>query len=177
MLIGFATNRWKWNEWGKHPNICLNALIHVVMSCDILAIQNISWPFDLRERIFELWQFDRRTRLNKTQFFSLPYCACNFPSPLLNNEAELSRWRFGLNKMIRLLLHISLRGKIWGWNCIVNSSIELRLFNWKRPVELRKIFGLDFIYNVIHGRTVYMISVPFTRISNFFFNGKRIALS
>ena len=63
MLIGFATNRWKWNEWGKHPNICLNALIHVVMSCDILAIQNISWPFDLRERIFELWQFDRRKKV------------------------------------------------------------------------------------------------------------------
>ena len=59
----------------------------------------------------------------------------------------------------------------------MNSSIELRLINRKRPVELRKIFGLDFIYNVIHGRTVYMISVPFTRISNFFFNGKRIALS
>ena len=116
-------------------------------------------------------------RLNKTPVFSVPYCACNFPSPLLNNEAELSRWRFGLNKMIRLLLHISLRGKIWGWNCIVNSSIELRLFNWKRPVELRKIFGLDFIYNVIHGRTVYMISVPLTRISNFFFSDKRIVLS
>ena len=30
--------------------------------------------------------------------------------------------------MIRFLLHISLRGKIWGWTCIVNSLIELRLF-------------------------------------------------
>ena len=32
MLIGLTTNRWKWNEWGKHPNICWHVLIHVVMT-------------------------------------------------------------------------------------------------------------------------------------------------
>ena len=28
LLIGFTTNRWKWNEWSKHPNFCFNVLIH-----------------------------------------------------------------------------------------------------------------------------------------------------
>ena len=28
LLIGFTTDKWIWNEWGKHPNICLNVLIH-----------------------------------------------------------------------------------------------------------------------------------------------------
>ena len=69
MLIGLTTNRWKWNEWGKHLNICWNILIHVVMSCDIfVTIRDHS----IYER--EYWSDGNligKQRLNKTPFF--PY--------------------------------------------------------------------------------------------------------
>ena len=33
---------------------------------------------------------------------------------------------------------------------IVNPSIEMRRFNWKRPIERRQTFGVDFIFNSLH---------------------------
>ena len=76
--------------------------------------------------------------------------------------------------MIWFLLHINLRERIWGWTYIVNISIKMKLFNSKRPVELLQTFALYFIFNVLHGKTLYMISVPFSRISKLLFNGMTI---
>ena len=87
----------------------------------------------------------------------------------MKQDAELLRWRFVLNKMIWFLFHIKLRERMWGWTYVVNPSIEMKLFNSKRPVELLQTFGLYFIFNVKHGKTLYMISEFFIRISKLFF--------
>ena len=82
----------------------------VAISCDILAIQNISWPFDLWERMLMLWWADRKIGCTKLCFF--------LTSVILYLQFSVTC--------------IKQRRRIY----IVNPSIEIRLLNWKRPVYL-----------------------------------------
>ena len=161
MLIGFATNRWKWNEWGKHPNICFNALIHVVMSCDILAIQNISWPFDLRERIFELCQFDRRTKVKYDSGFFRTLLCLQFSVTLVKQRGRT----FALK--IRFEQNDSIPPSYQFKREDMRLNLHCESFDWIEAFQLKKAsliaanLWLDFIFNVIQWRTLYMIFVPF----------------
>ena len=64
-------------------------------------------------------------------FLTLPYCACNFPPPLLNNEAELSLERFGLNEMIRFLLSYQFKRE----DMRVELALWIRPLNWGFLIE------------------------------------------
>ena len=64
-------------------------------------------------------------------FLTLPYCACNFPQPLLNNEAELSLERFGLNEMIRFLLSYQFKRE----DMRVELALWIRRLNWGFLIE------------------------------------------
>ena len=111
-------------------------------------------------------------RLNKTPVFSLPYCACNFPSPLLNNEAELSRERFGLNEMIRFLLSYQFKRE----DMRVELALWIRRLNWGFLIEKGQLNCGKSLVSILF-ITLYteeLFTVPCTRISNLFFSGKKL---
>ena len=106
--------------------------------------------FDLWEWMLMLWQVDKKKGYTKFRIFLTSVTLW-----LQFSVTCKKQWR-------RIYIRI------------VNPSIEKRLFNLKRPVELRQTFSLDLIFNVIHIWTLYKISVPFTRLSQLFLRGKKL---
>ena len=117
-----------------------------------------------------------KQRLNKTPFF--PYLIVLAISVTLVKQRGRTfalKIRFEQNDSIPPSYQFKREDMRLNLHCEFVDWIEN--FQLKKASLIAANLWLDFIFNVIQWRTLYMIFVPLTRISNLLFSGKKIALS
>ena len=117
-----------------------------------------------------------KQRLNKTLFFLILLCL-QFSVTLVKQRGRTFalKIRFEQNDSILPSYQFKREDMRLNFHCEFVDWIEA--FQLKKASLIAENLWLDFIFNVIQWRTLYMIFVPFTRISNLLFSVKKIAKS
>ena len=117
-----------------------------------------------------------KQRLNKTLFFPYLIVLAISVTPVKQRGRTFAlKIRFEQNDSIPPSYQFKREDMRLNLHCEFVDWIEA--FQLKKASLIAANLWLDFIFNVIQWRTLYMIFVPFTRISNLLFSGKKIALS